>query len=47
VDGLSVLRPDEQVFEAMIKGWRNQQLPEISRWGTSMTRNARSAAAAL
>ncbi|MEU8835659.1 hypothetical protein [Streptomyces sp900116325] len=26
VDGLSLLRPDEQVFEAMIKGWRNQQL---------------------
>lgn len=26
VDGLPLLRPDEQVFEAMIKGWRNQQL---------------------
>ncbi|MFB7794010.1 hypothetical protein ACFC0R_27760 [Streptomyces sp. NPDC056086] len=26
VDGLPLLRPDEQVFEAMLKGWRNQQL---------------------
>ncbi|MEV0492257.1 tyrosine-type recombinase/integrase [Streptomyces atratus] len=26
MDGLPLLRPDEQVFEAMIKGWRNQQL---------------------
>jgi hypothetical protein len=26
IDGLLLLRPDEQVFEAMIKGWRNQQL---------------------
>ncbi|MFE1444079.1 tyrosine-type recombinase/integrase [Streptomyces sp. NPDC058739] len=26
IDGLPLLRPDEQVFEAMIKGWRNQQL---------------------
>ncbi|MFD5300965.1 hypothetical protein ACFWJU_37965 [Streptomyces mutabilis] len=23
IDGLPLLRPDEQVFEAMIKGWRN------------------------
>ncbi|MFD3803097.1 site-specific integrase [Streptomyces sp. NPDC058619] len=26
IDGLPLLRPDEQVFEAMIMGWRNQQL---------------------
>ncbi|MGW2102813.1 tyrosine-type recombinase/integrase [Streptomyces olivaceoviridis] len=26
IDGLPLLRPDEQVFETMIKGWRNQQL---------------------
>lgn len=26
IDGLPLLRPDEQVFEAMIKGWRNQQV---------------------
>lgn len=26
IDGLPLLRPDEQVFEAMIRGWRNQQL---------------------
>ncbi len=26
VDGLSLLRPEEQVFEAMMGGWRNQQL---------------------
>lgn len=24
VDGLLMLRPDEQVFEAMLQGWRNQ-----------------------
>jgi hypothetical protein len=24
VDGLPLLRPDEQVFETMIKDWRNQ-----------------------
>ncbi|MFF3578589.1 hypothetical protein [Streptomyces mirabilis] len=23
VDGLPLLRPDEQVFEAMLKGWRH------------------------
>ncbi|WP_406270848.1 hypothetical protein [Nocardia sp. NBC_00881] len=26
VDGLSLLRPGEQVFAAMLDGWRNQQL---------------------
>ncbi|MEV5779268.1 hypothetical protein AB0L49_50385 [Streptomyces antimycoticus] len=26
VEGLPLLRPDEQVFGAVIKGWRNQQL---------------------
>lgn len=26
VDGISLLRPDEQVFTAMLDGWRNQQL---------------------
>ncbi|MEV8099933.1 hypothetical protein [Kitasatospora sp. NPDC085879] len=26
VDRLPMLRPDEQVFEAMLQGWRNQQL---------------------
>ncbi|OLT30463.1 integrase [Nocardiopsis sp. CNR-923] len=26
VGGLSLLRPEEQVFEAMLEGWRNQQL---------------------
>jgi integrase/recombinase XerC len=26
VDGVSLLRPDEQVFTAMLDGWRAQQL---------------------
>ncbi len=26
VDGVALLRPDEQVFQAMLNGWRNQQL---------------------
>ncbi len=26
VDGLSLLRPEEQVFAAMLEGWRSQQL---------------------
>ena len=25
-DGVPLLRPDEQVFRAMLEGWRNQQL---------------------
>ena len=25
-DGVPLLRPDEQVFQAMLDGWRNQQL---------------------
>jgi hypothetical protein len=29
LDGVPLLRPDEQVFEAMLTGWRNQQL---ARW---------------
>ncbi|MFI8631253.1 hypothetical protein ACIGEP_01480 [Microbacterium sp. NPDC077663] len=24
LDGVALLRPDEQVFEAMLEGWRNQ-----------------------
>ncbi|GAA3754307.1 hypothetical protein [Salinactinospora qingdaonensis] len=24
--GTALLRPEEQVFEAMLEGWRNQQL---------------------
>ncbi|MEV1173024.1 hypothetical protein [Nonomuraea sp. NPDC049784] len=26
VDGVALLHPQEQVFEAMVDGWRNQQL---------------------
>ncbi len=26
LDGVALLRPDEQVFEAMLEGWRNQGL---------------------
>ena len=26
VDGVPLLRPEEQVFSAMLDGWRNQQL---------------------
>ncbi|MEU4119048.1 hypothetical protein AB0F71_31705 [Kitasatospora sp. NPDC028055] len=26
VEGLPLLRPEQQVFEAMLEGWRNQQL---------------------
>ncbi|WP_406314610.1 hypothetical protein OHA77_39935 [Streptosporangium sp. NBC_01639] len=26
VGGVALLRPEEQVFEAMLDGWRNQQL---------------------
>lgn len=26
VDGVALLRPDEQVFTAMLAGWRDQQL---------------------
>ncbi|MEV5537148.1 hypothetical protein AB0L13_09810 [Saccharopolyspora shandongensis] len=29
VDGVALLRPDEQVFTAMIKGWQNQQLERV------------------
>lgn len=43
VDGLPLLRPDEQVFEAVIKGRRNHQLARNLSPGSSMTRTARSA----
>ncbi|MGK5551982.1 hypothetical protein ACSNOI_10245 [Actinomadura kijaniata] len=26
VDGIALLRPDEQAFTTMLEGWRNQQL---------------------
>ena len=26
VDGVSLLHPEDQVFEAMLTGWRNQQM---------------------
>jgi len=26
VDGVSLLHPEDQVFEAMLTGWRNQQV---------------------
>jgi site-specific recombinase XerD len=34
VDGLPLLRPDEQVFTAMLDGWRNQQLARNLAFGT-------------
>lgn len=26
VSGMALLRPDEQIFDAMLEGWRNQQM---------------------
>lgn len=34
VSGVSLLRPEEQVFEAMLNGWRNQQLARNLSFGT-------------
>jgi site-specific recombinase XerD len=34
VDGVRLLRPDEQVFVAMLDGWRNQQLARNLAFGT-------------
>src|SRR5437879_2996559 len=34
VAGVPLLRPDEQVFEAMIDGWRNQQLARNLAYST-------------
>lgn len=34
VDGVPLLRPDEQVFTAMLDGWRNQQLARNLAFGT-------------
>ena len=34
VDGVALLRPEEQVFAAMLDGWRNQQLARNLAFGT-------------
>lgn len=34
VSGVALLRPDEQVFEAMLDGWRNQQLARNLQFST-------------
>lgn len=34
LDGVALLRPDEQVFVAMLAGWRNQQLARRLSFGT-------------
>ena len=31
LDGVAPLRPDEQAFEAMLQGWRNQGWPATWR----------------
>lgn len=38
VDGVSLLRPDEQVFTAMLDGWRNQQLARNLTFSTINSR---------
>nr|WP_324197985.1 tyrosine-type recombinase/integrase [Nocardia abscessus] len=38
VDGVSLLRPDEQVFTAMLDGWRNQQLARNLAFSTINSR---------
>jgi integrase/recombinase XerC len=40
VDGVSLLHPDEQVFEAMRQGWRAQQLARNLAVGTIDSRLA-------
>ncbi len=37
-DGVRLLRPDEQVFTAMLDGWRNRQLARNSSFGTVESR---------
>ena len=37
-DGVRLLRPDEQVFTAMLDGWRNQQLARNLSFGTVESR---------
>lgn len=34
VDGVALLRPEEQAFAAMLDGWRNQQLARRLAFGT-------------
>src|SRR4051812_5602446 len=34
VSGVALLRPDEQVFEAMLDGWRNHQLARNLKFNT-------------
>ncbi len=34
VGGVPLLRPDAQVFDAMLDGWRNQQLARNLAFGT-------------
>ncbi|WP_241993099.1 tyrosine-type recombinase/integrase [Cryobacterium frigoriphilum] len=38
VDGVSLLRPDEQVFDAMLEGWRNQGLARNLALSTVLAR---------
>jgi integrase/recombinase XerC len=38
IDGLPLLRPDEQVFTAMLDGWRNQQLARNLAFSTLESR---------
>jgi FixJ family two-component response regulator len=40
-DGVALLRPEEQVFEAMLEGWRNQQLARNLALSTISQRAAR------
>src|ERR1019366_9657003 len=45
VDGVSLLHPEDQVFEAMLTGWRNQQMARNlapRRWTAVSIRCARS-----
>ena len=37
-NGVRLLRPDEQVFTAMLDGWRNQQLARNLSFGTVESR---------
>lgn len=39
-DGVALLRPEEQVFQAMLDGWRNQQLSRNLGFGTVNAREA-------